>query len=392
MPSVSPKVRDLRLDLFRGLALIFIFIDHIPDNLLGYFTLASVSFCDAAEAFIFISGYSAALVYGGAMERRGALYGTAQIMRRVWQLYVAHLVLFVVYTAVVSYTLGTIENPLFAEELRVGAFLEEPHVAIVMVMLLLFQPVFLDILPLYIVLLLLFPLILIVMRVHVAAILVPSLLLYLAVQVTDIAPVAYPRDRTWFFNPYAWQFLFVLGALFGTAQVNRRSLFPLSPWLAAAAGAFALFAAAIQISWSLHRFFPEVPGLLLAVLYPIDKADLAPLRLISFLAIAYLTVYSVPRDARFLGWSWLAPVILMGQHSLHVFCLGILLSLLGHLAMTEVSSSFAMQVALTAVGILIMIGLARILDWYKRAARETPERPAAVPAGSSLGQTPGRAS
>ena len=79
--------RDLRLDLFRGLSLIFIFVDHVPDNVLSYLTLQSFSFCDAAEVFIFISGYAAAIVYGKALQRRGSIIATAQIYRRVWQLY-----------------------------------------------------------------------------------------------------------------------------------------------------------------------------------------------------------------------------------------------------------------------------------------------------------------
>src|ERR1700691_5613936 len=78
--------RDLRLDFFRGLSLFFIYIDHIPENVLSYFTLHSIAFCDAAEVFIFISGYTAALVYGQSFKRNGALYATAQVYRRVWQL------------------------------------------------------------------------------------------------------------------------------------------------------------------------------------------------------------------------------------------------------------------------------------------------------------------
>ncbi|HEX5454837.1 MAG TPA: OpgC domain-containing protein, partial [Stellaceae bacterium] len=63
MPA-SNSQRDLRLDFFRGLALIFIFVDHVPANFLSYFTLHSTAFFDAAEVFIFISGFTAALVYG----------------------------------------------------------------------------------------------------------------------------------------------------------------------------------------------------------------------------------------------------------------------------------------------------------------------------------------
>ena len=147
------KGRDLRLDFFRGLSLFFIFIDHIPNNFLGYFTLRSIAFSDAAEVFIFISGYTAALVYGRSMSQRGALFATAQIYRRVWQLYVAHIFLFVIFTAEVSYTVLAVNNPMYNEEMGVGDFLSEPHVAIIKALLLQFQPTFLDILPLYIVLL-----------------------------------------------------------------------------------------------------------------------------------------------------------------------------------------------------------------------------------------------
>src|SRR5262249_40300504 len=95
--------RDLRLDFFRGLSLFFIFIDHIPNNFLSYGTLHTVAFSDAAEVFIFISGYTAALVYGQLLLRRGTLVATVQIYYRVWQLYVAHIFIFMIYTAEVSY-------------------------------------------------------------------------------------------------------------------------------------------------------------------------------------------------------------------------------------------------------------------------------------------------
>src|SRR5205807_1035351 len=68
-----PISRDLRLDFFRGLALVFIFIDHIPDNLLSNLTLRNLGFSDATEMFVYISGYTAGLVYMAAMLREGWL-------------------------------------------------------------------------------------------------------------------------------------------------------------------------------------------------------------------------------------------------------------------------------------------------------------------------------
>src|SRR5215469_17462933 len=126
----SAATRDLRLDFFRGLALVCIFIDHIPENYLNYFTLSAIGFFDAAEVFIFISGFTAALVYGRALAQRGAVIATVQVLRRAWQLYVAHVFLFMIFIAEVSYTATTFNNPMYNDEMRVADFLEEPHVAV----------------------------------------------------------------------------------------------------------------------------------------------------------------------------------------------------------------------------------------------------------------------
>jgi hypothetical protein len=153
---VPASSRDLRLDFFRGIALIFIFIDHIPENVLGYFTIQAVQLFDAAEVFIFISGYTAALVYGRILVSQGPLFATARIIGRAWQLYIAHVFLFVLFVAEVSYTVATFNNPMYNDEMGVADFLEHPHIAIVKALMLEFQPTFLAILPLYIVLLIVF--------------------------------------------------------------------------------------------------------------------------------------------------------------------------------------------------------------------------------------------
>ena len=205
MPSPSQS-RDLRLDFFRGVSLILIFIDHIPENVLAYFTLPAVTFFDAAEVFIFISGFTTALVYGRRLAAKGALYMTAQVFRRAWQLYVAHVFLFVMFIAEVSYTVMTFNNPMYNEEMRVADFLGEPHVAVVKALLLQFQPTFLDILPLYILMLAIFPFILLGLRLRPALVLIPSFLVYAAVQIFAISVPAYPEGHVWYFNPLAWQF------------------------------------------------------------------------------------------------------------------------------------------------------------------------------------------
>src|SRR5262249_45389522 len=141
--------RELRLDLFRGLALWLIFIDHLPPSLLTWFTIRNYGFSDATEIFIFISGYTAAFVYGRAMTESGFVVATARILRRTWQIYVAHVFLFTIFLAEISYVATSFENPLYTEEMGIMDFLRQPDVTIVQALLLRFRPVNMDVLPLY---------------------------------------------------------------------------------------------------------------------------------------------------------------------------------------------------------------------------------------------------
>src|SRR5678816_1950153 len=156
--------RDLRLDLFRGLALWLIFLDHIPSNAVSWVTIRNYGFSDATEIFIFISGYTAAFVYGRAMLESGFVIASARILRRVWQIYVAHVFLFTIFLAEISYVATSFENPLYSEEMGIMEFFKQPDVMIVQALLLRFRPVNMDVLPLYIVLMLFLPIILWLMK------------------------------------------------------------------------------------------------------------------------------------------------------------------------------------------------------------------------------------
>ena len=73
MPApAAVRERDHRIDVLRGLALLMIFVDHIPDNVLSLVTMHNFGFCDAAEAFVLLAGMSSMLAYGRAFERSGA--------------------------------------------------------------------------------------------------------------------------------------------------------------------------------------------------------------------------------------------------------------------------------------------------------------------------------
>ena len=363
--------RDLRLDFFRGLALFCIFFDHLPSNILADFTLQSVMFADAAEVFILISGYTAGMVYGRAMERQGFLVAGVRMYRRVWQLYVAHVFLFMVFLAVVAYSEGALNKSLYAEEFGATSFLNEPGLALVQALMLQFQPAFMDILPLYIVLLAILPFVLVGFRSWPGMICLGSFVLWLAVQLDNrIALAAYPGpDRVWFLNPFAWQTLFLLGAWFGWRNVRGGVSLVSSRWLFWLAAAFSLAAFLIRFNWTLHDFYDPFPVLVSAkLLWPfLSKTNLGILRLANVLAVALVVANLIPLQARFLTCSAAWPFLVCGRNSLYIFCLGILLSVLGHFVLNEFFGGLAMQFAVSLAGAAIMIAVAALLEWLVAA-------------------------
>ncbi len=137
--------RDLRLDFFRGLSLWMIFLDHVPSHhvsdIASWITIRNYGFSDAAEIFVFISGYTASLVYGRKMWQQGFLVGSAQILRRTWQIYAAHLFLFAFYIAEVGYASLKFDAPNFENYTNTSIFFHHPETAIVNAAALSFKPV-----------------------------------------------------------------------------------------------------------------------------------------------------------------------------------------------------------------------------------------------------------
>ncbi|MDA9498530.1 OpgC domain-containing protein [Bradyrhizobium sp. CCBAU 11357] len=365
LPAIGE--RELRLDLFRGLALWLIFIDHLPPSLLTWFTIRNYGLSDATEIFIFISGYTAAFVYGRAMLESGVLIATARILRRVWQIYVAHVFLFTIFLAEISYVATRFENPLYTEEMGIMDFLKQPDVTIVQALLLRFRPVNMDVLPLYIVLMLALPLILWSMKWRPDVTLGLSVVLYAVTWEYDLYLSAYPNGF-WAFNPFAWQLLFVFGAwcaLGGARRMSRILASPVTMWISIA---YLVAAFYVTLTWYVPQLSQFMPKRIEQWMYPIDKTDLDVLRFTHFLALAALTVRFLPRDWPGLKSRWLRPLILCGQHSLEIFCLGVFLAFAGHFVLAEVSGGPAMHALISLSGILIMWGVAWVISWYKRVA------------------------
>jgi hypothetical protein len=365
--------RELRLDLFRGLALWLIYIDHLPASVLTWLTIRNYGFSDATEIFIFISGYTAAFVYGRAMLESGFVVATARILRRVWQIYVAHVFLFTIFLAEISYVATSFENPLYSEEMGIMDFLKQPDVTIVQALLLRFRPVNMDVLPLYIVLMLFLPLILALMRWKADVALALSVLLYVVTWEYDLYLSAYPNG-VWAFNPLAWQLLFVFGAwcaLGGAARMSRILSSPVTLWICAA---YLLAAFLVTLTWYVPQLSHLMPRRLEQWMYPIDKTDLDVLRFAHFLALAAITVHFLPKNWPGLKSVWLRPLILCGQHSLEIFCLGVFLAFAGHFILAEVAGGAAMHALVSICGIVIMWAMAWVISWYKNVADKSASR------------------
>jgi hypothetical protein len=246
-------------------------------------------------------------------------------------------------------------------------FLKNPDVTIVQALLLKFKPVNMDVLPLYIVLLVWFPPVVWLLLRRPSAALALSVAVYALMWEFNLNLPAYPSG-SWYFNPFAWQLLFVFGAwcaLGGAARMSRLLESRITLWICAAYLVFAFF---VTLTWHLPQLSFLMPKRLEQWMYPITKTDLDVLRFAHFLALAALTVRFLPKDWSGLKSPWLRPLILCGQHSLEIFCLGVFLAFAGHFVLAEVSGGALMHALVSVLGILIMWGVAWVISWYKHSA------------------------
>jgi hypothetical protein len=363
-PPVTSSRRDLRLDLFRGLALWFIFLDHIPRNVVSWLTVRNYGFSDATEIFVFISGYTAVIAYARMMEREGWPRAAARIWRRVWQLYVAHILLFVAFSAQIAWVSIAKDTPDLIEEMQLLGLGENPYRAILEAALLKFRPANLDVLPLYIMLLAVFPFVLPAALRWPWAVLAGSLVLYAATVGFNWNLPAYPDNKVWFFNPMAWQVVFHVGVVCAV-------LGPRLAWL------YLLFAAFIALSWQINPLGKLVPGWIGRLLYPIDKTNIDLLRVVHFLALAWIVRLVVPIDAAFLKWRALEPLRRCGEHSLLIFCLGTFLALSGQVVVGQYEGSVLSQIVVSVAGIVVMTVAAYVAAWLKGGGSSSGGRAAA---------------
>ena len=387
VPAAAATVRDPRLDLFRGLAMFIILIAHTPGNLWTlWIPPARWGFSDATEIFVFCSGMASAIAFGRTFDRAGWALGTARVGFRCWQVYWAHVGLFM---ATLALTVALTESGLFDRnywgQLNLwpviidGDDWDNAHI-ILSFMTLRYVPNYFDILPMYLVVLAMMPAFVGLARLSFPLAAAASVLVWLMAQEALMESMGLPHlafpaepwtDRTWYFNPFGWQLVFFTGFSFMSGWLPRP---PVAAWLVGLTLAVVL-ASMLYSSVGMRAFDLEFvtawreanPGWF-------DKNDLAPLRYVQFLSLAYLAwaacgeggrnLVALARGRGRLPIAWITKV---GQQSLAIFVFamafsrfnGFLFDLFGRYAVTQIIVNVGSFAAL--------IGVAYTVGWFKSA-------------------------
>ena len=361
--------RDLRLDACRGLALWFIFIDHIPGNALAWLTLRNYGFSDTTEVFVFVSGYTCMLAYGGALREQGWPTIVTRALRRGWEIYAAFLLLVIAYFVLIWVTGG---GSRYLDETNTRFFFENPGTALLHAAVLQYTPVNTDILPTFVLLHLAFPALLWLMMRSTALALAASFLLYLMVQIFSWQVPAWPSGEL-YFNPLAWQVLFVFGAWYAYEGGGRIGTIVQSRAVLVLALLYLAFSLVVTLSWQIEALKGFIPDLVSKLIYPIYKSHLAPVRLLHFLALAVMVSRLTAPDWRGLLKPWMTAMIRCGENSLAMYCLSVLLSFAGFVILTRTSGTFTMQAAVSVAGIVLMIAAATLMTWEAKRDRRGPK-------------------
>ena len=384
--EIAARDGDLRLCLLLGIAAWFLFLDHVPRNAVNLLTLRNFGFSGATDLFVFVGGYTAAILYGKMMLERELIVTATRIFKRLWQLYAAYIALFVIYIDLIGYVARKSAAPELITEFNVSGIVDHTIRTLIYGLLLQAKPLNLDVLQLFIVLMAFFPIVLLGMMRGPNLTAAGSIALYAAARHFGWNLSAYP-DGHWYFNPFCWQLLFVSGAWFALSGARTMrvigSLRNL-PVLRLAAVLYLLFALVVTLAGKLPQLAHFIPVPVLDALLPNDKENIAPYRLLHFLAMALLFTWLVPRNWRGFQWLALQPIMKCGEEWLPVFCASVFLSFAAHLILITGPDSLAMQVLVSVTGISIMTGVAYYASWSRRQDQKpaSPRDPgeAATPA------------
>lgn len=366
--GVVPRQRDTRLDVFRALALLTIFVNHVPGQYLEHLTHKNFGFSDSAEAFVLISGMSVGLAYGARFAIGERLAVTLRILRRALTLYVAHIMTSVITFAIFAGGALWFGRPDLLSEINLRAVVDRTEQGVVSMVLLGHQFGYNNILSMYAVVLLMLPGFLWLYQRSVVLLLAVSGTLWLCAGLWRIAPSNFLDDGYWFLNPLSWQFLFVIGMV-GVLRARRKGI-PRHPILMVLSAAYL----AVSLAWVVFSWWNiDLSYGLPAVLTGFDKTFLSTTRLLHVLAGAYL-VATIPVLSSWAALPLSHPLVAIGRHSLAVFIFGTILAMAGQVMMFVTGKNPVLGTLYALLGIALHVAYARYLDWQAAVIAQNAKR------------------
>jgi hypothetical protein len=354
--------RDARLDFFRGLAMLIIYVAHTPRNDWILWIPARFGPSDAAEMFVFCSGFASALAFGGSFRRHGFGVGCLRIVNRCWQIYWCQFCLVLATTALLYAATTHLGTRDYLFELNIQPLLREPGQALVGLLTLSYVPNYFDILPMYIAVLALMPAVMLLARIDLRLVGGFMAALWLLAFVTHVGPPAeWWSERRWFFNPLSWQLLFYTGFAFASGWVppppaDRRLTI----------GAIAFVVACVPVTfWWLIQHYAVLHAAFEALAPWTDKTYFGPLRYLHFLALAYLALRVVDAQPRLLTGPVSAHIIKVGQQALPVFLSSILLAQAVGIVLDLAGRTQLSMAAGNLGGMAVLIGIAHLVSYVK---------------------------
>lgn len=382
----AKRPRDERLDVFRGLTMLIIFVAHLPENSWNAFIPARFGFSSGAELFVFCSGIASALAFGSVFVRRGLLLGTARIAYRIWQVYWAQLGLVLALiglAALLDRAFGLAE---LAEQFP--PLLSDPESALLGLVTLTWQPDYLDILPMYLVILALVPVMVGLRRIHIALPFLAAGLLYTLVWTEGLNLPGNPWNGAgWFLNPFAWQLVFFIGFFIGMKWLPVPRLGDRRLMLAAAV--FVVLSVPLSF-WGVLEHWPAAQALRDLIIPAAEKSNLHILRVLHFLALAYLVLSLIEPWRQHLDSGVGHLLILIGRQSLATFLASVVLARLAGTAADMAGRSEPVVALLNLTGFALILAVAVVVGWFKSApwGRPAPkpeiQQQAAEPATAGL--------
>lgn len=358
MPAPTAKIRDTRIDVFRALALLTIFINHVPGTIYEHFTHKNLGFSDSAEAFVLISGMAVALAYGNKFAPGNQLVLSMKMWRRAGVLYTAHLMTTLATIAIFAAGAIFLKHQELLTQINIGPLVKQPIEALFGLVTLGHQLGYNNILSMYAVMLILTPILLLLARISLPLMLGVSGTVWFLSGLYHVAPINYPTQGVWFLNPLSWQFLFAIG-IAGVIHVRRGGELPKHPMLIALAVGYLV----LSLAWvRLPLWHVDASMGLPMVLTGFDKTFLSGPRLLHVLAMGYL-IAVVPTLSNMARTAPHNPLAILGKHSLPVFIAGTLLAMVAQVMKLVNPGGLPYDTLLIATGIVMQFALAYYLEW-----------------------------